>query len=105
MQGIIISLSLAVFWLCLGGTILIYEWLNGPLTYRPLNVSLGWWCLALSAYNWLRVARTWSSVKERQPAAPAESSLARRGPHKPEQPPDPNFQFTDSPAKPEDKPS
>jgi hypothetical protein len=100
MQAIIINLSLAVFWLFFGGAILVAEHVNGPFAYQPLGISLGWWCLLLSLFNWVRVLTTWAGQRRRR-KAPVEpqplSSLAERKPPRPQQPIDPNFQFTEKP--------
>lgn len=99
MNPIIINLSLAVFWLFLGAAILAAEFMQGKFAYRPLGISLGWWALLLSAFNWFRVWMTWSSMqarRERAEAAEAELRSVQRQ-LRPEQPPDPNFKFTDQP--------
>src|SRR5262245_47490067 len=102
MQAIIINLSLAVFWLFFGGAILVAEHVNGPFAYQPLGISLGWWCLLLSLFNWVRVLTTWAGQQRRRRQAPVEpqplSTLAERKPPRVEQPIDPNFQFTDKPS-------
>jgi hypothetical protein len=96
----LINLPLGVFWLFLGGAILIYESINGPFAPRPLNVSLGWWLILLSLYNWMKVARHlwWNRRPSEPPPEMPETTLARRTEQpRPTEPPDPNFQFTDQP--------
>jgi hypothetical protein len=101
MLGVMINLSLAVFWLFLGGAILASEAIHGPQPYRPFGVSIGWWVMLLTGYNGLRAWMTWLAVKKRRAWRESEedSRMYRRRRDRSEEPPDPNFQFTEEPRK------
>jgi hypothetical protein len=108
MSSIIINMSLAVFWLFLGGAILISEWIGGPIVRGPFDISLGWWCLLLAVFNCVRVLGIYYTQRRRQMQIdadePARRPFAHREPRRHDEPPDPNFQFTEPPAKLEEKP-
>jgi hypothetical protein len=96
----LINLPLGVFWLFLGGAILAYEYGYGRPVPHFLDISLGWWVLLLSLYNWSKVARAlWFMRKpaEEPEEDQPETTLARRDKAPREQTPDPNFKFTDQP--------
>ncbi len=96
----LINLPLGVFWLFLGGALLVLEKNQVLTTPHPAGVPLGWWLMILSLYNFMKVGRhLWSRRQPAQPPAEMpETSLARREPlPKASEPPDPNFQFTDQP--------
>ncbi|MBL8795111.1 MAG: hypothetical protein JNM56_14475 [Planctomycetia bacterium] len=108
MNPFIINLSLACFWAFLAAGIFTAEFINGPLGWRPFGVSAGWFAAVLAVFNSVRVFGIWWFRRQNAQcaASPSESELLRRQfhldePRKPESPPDPNFQFTDEPPRPE----
>lgn len=93
------NLVLACLWLAAGIGVLVYEAVTGKLTYRVLdtNISIGWLILLLALYN---LARWWSvrsSEASRRAAWQMESMRhrSRADERRRDEPPDPNFQFTD----------
>lgn len=109
MMGIIVKLSFAVFWLFFGATILIAEYNRGqPLVPRPFDISLGWWCILLSLYNWIRFALTWAFQQRRPRPEPEGIPTTLRPQHLGQlrtpdgEPlaPDPNPQITEKPPPP-----
>jgi len=106
MMGIIVKLSFAVFWLFFGATILIAEYNRGQqLVPGPFGVSLGWWCILLSVYNWIRFVLTWLFQRRRPPAEREGIMTSLRPQHLNQprttdaepQPADPNPQITEKP--------
>lgn len=109
MHPIVINLALAIFWLFLAVSIFILEWMRGPLAVRFLDMSLGWVALLLFVFNMVRVTSIWMYQKQRRQML-AESELlrqqfSRREPRHRNEPPDPNFQFTDPTPGPDNKPT
>jgi hypothetical protein len=99
MQAIVINLVLGVFWLFFGGAILVAERGN-PFGSPPFGISFGWWCMVLALYNTVKLLINWSAMNRRREMIRQSeplSSLAKHGTQRPEQPPDPNFQFTEKP--------
>jgi len=96
----LINLPLGVFWLFLGGAMLAYEYAYGRPVPHFAGVSLGWWVILLSLYNWSKVARAlWTMRRpaDTEEEEVPETTLARREKPARDTPPDPNFQFTDPP--------
>lgn len=94
-----LNLIMAVCWLVVGGTFLIWHWLDpqAPLGYiRGTNISIGWIGIGLAIYNVVRWYSQRSAVSARE-AQLAESLRRsreeRRVRH--EEPPDPNFNFSE----------
>lgn len=113
MNGMLVNLVLAVFWLCLGLAILVHEHVNEPLKWRlPGNMSPGWLAILLAGYNLIRVLTSWRFGPRPKPEAAEPESTVRPRPAPRLEPPNPDFQFTDTPAntpisaepKPENKP-
>jgi hypothetical protein len=109
MLGIIVKLSFAVFWGFFGAAILIAEWRQGhAIAPRPLDISLGWWCVLLSLYNWVRFVLTWSFQQRRARAAPEpaiQTTLARRRSPAELRPPDSSFTAEPPTTPPDSKPA
>jgi hypothetical protein len=92
---------LAILWLIGGVALFIYQHLTGDRRLHILNLdlSLGWIMLAFSLYNFAR----WFSLRSGRASRDAfQQSVAER--HRAayrrqrrEEPPDPNFNFTDEP--------
>jgi hypothetical protein len=111
MNPFIINLSLAMFWAFLAAGIFTAEFVNGPLPWRPFGVSAGWFAVVLAVFNSVRVLGIWwFRQRQRQwEEGPSDSEVLRKRfhrdePRRPPQPPDPNFQFTDEPPRPDGKP-
>lgn len=114
MNAILVNALLALFWLLLAGNFFLYEQLYGvPLRYRlPLGgINPGWLAILFAAFNCYRAGWTWSYRRRRKrEIAEQEAFHQRLGRHhreeaRREEPPDPNFIFTDEPAaRPPEKP-
>jgi len=109
MNVFVVNLTMGVFWLFLGFGILTAEALWGPLSYRPLGVSLGWFALILSLYNWIKLGLYWFARSRRRAMATdweeQRTTLARREAREQGDPPapDPTFRLTDRPPGPDNK--
>ena len=110
MNVLVVNLTMGVFWLFLGFGVLAAESMWGPLGYRPLGISVGWWALILSTYNWVKLAIYWFGRSRRKAMVTdweeQRTTLARREAREKGAPPapDPTFQFTDQPPGAEQKP-
>jgi len=109
MSAILVNVSLAVCWLILAAGIFVIEAQQGPLPWRPADVSAGWLALGLAGFNIVRVGtvlffRRQQRRRTEQADEQQRQEFQRRQPPRVQQPPDPNFQFTDPPPAP-DNPS
>jgi hypothetical protein len=108
-----LSLYLGLFWLFAGTAMLAHDWATGGKQFRILgtDLSLGWICLVLAAYNLVR----WYYVRSsRRDLGSAEDEFERRREalRRRRQPaePDRTFDFSDRPPeppvqRPDDRPS
>jgi hypothetical protein len=98
-----LNLILGCTWLITGLTLLTYEFFNGPTGFRirGLDVSMGWFFMAMAAWNFVRwySSRAW---RAEQAALRAEHEARLRQARYHERPlvPDPTFDFTDKPNPP-----
>jgi hypothetical protein len=105
-----LNLFLAVFWLFLGLGLIILHWLYPQVRPGRLfgtDLSMGWIALVLSAYNLVRWWSLRSYVAQRRVEQEAFEQRRRALEHerrRPEQEPDPNLNFTESPPRHEDTP-
>jgi hypothetical protein len=74
------------------------EW---PLQIRGLNISAGWLCLVLAAYNFVRFYAARAHKAEQESLRALHEARLREARHR-ERPAeyDPNFDFSDKPAPP-----
>jgi hypothetical protein len=98
------NLILAVVWLVGAGLLFVYEYQTGDqrLRIRGTDLSIGWLLLVLGLYN---LARWFSSRSGKASERVLEEMRTRhhQGRHsqpRAEEPPDPNFNFTDEPPSP-----
>jgi hypothetical protein len=96
-----INLILALAWLAGAVALFIYEHQTGErhLIISGTDLSIGWLLVALSLYNLARWVSTRSS-RAAQRALQEAHAQRYRATHRPErrdEPPDPNFNFTDEP--------
>jgi hypothetical protein len=95
------NLILAMLWLVCVVGVFIYEYQTGDrILIRGTDLSFGWLLLVLSMYNFarwfsLRSARARQKAIEEVQAQRQLSGRVRR--LRPEEPPDPNLDFTDKP--------
>jgi hypothetical protein len=102
------NLILAILWLLGGIAVLAYEHFTGDVRWRirGTDLSIGWLLLVLAGYN---LARWWSlrSYRVEQQARAlqrAQAKFLRAAPReRRDEPPDPNFNFTDEPPPPADR--
>ncbi len=102
------NLILALLWLLGGIAVLAYDYFTGGVPFlriRGTDLSFGWLLLVLGAYN---LARWWSlrcsrAAQQAQWMAQAQRHRAAHHRERPEDPPDPNFNFTDQPPPPADR--
>ena len=97
------NLILALLWLTGAFGVFAYEYHTGSLVFRirGTNLSIGWLLLALGAYNLARWWSTRSYRADQRELHVAQSNRYRAVHHeRREQPPDPNFNFTDEPPPP-----
>jgi hypothetical protein len=111
MNGIVINLMLAAFWLVLGAGLLIHEGITGVRMFRlPLGgINPGWLALIFAAFNFYRVLMIRSYLRrfrEREDDRDAlRSNFERRRAERHreeserEEPPNPDFIFTDEAAR------
>lgn len=100
-----LNLFLAIFWLFLGGGLLIADFTTGKVQMPiPLlgNMSAGWFVLVLTVYNLLR----WWSQRGPQPSRSGPVNPLRV-PRRtdPDDPGNPAFDFRDRPPQPPPSPS
>jgi len=96
----------AIVWFAIAGLVFAWQWLHPEfrlLEIGETRISFGWFALLLACYN---LVRWWSrrSVKARQPVNDPLQHQRRRGDgetHRPEQPPNPDFDFSKEPRKPD----
>ncbi|MGL4554448.1 MAG: hypothetical protein ACRC33_25070 [Gemmataceae bacterium] len=92
------NLGLAILWLLAGVGVMAYEAAVGPLRLRLFGtVSAGWFCLVLSAYNFVRWYARRSARADEQAERLVEAARSRRRADRPRDDPDPTFDFTDRP--------
>jgi hypothetical protein len=95
------NLILAFVWLAGAAALFIYDYQTGEphLRIRGTNLSLGWLLLALGLYNLARwvSTRTSQSARRALQDAHAQRHRATQIREHREDPPDPNFNFTDQP--------
>jgi hypothetical protein len=96
----VLNLILAVVWLVLAAVLLALDYSSGKpvATIRGTNLSLGWLLLVLGLYN---LARWWSirSVERARRAREVPPSYRRHFTPRRDEPPDPNFDFTEEPPQ------
>lgn len=103
MNNVIVKLVLATIFLLLGSLLIFQEMANGetPGLRTFLGVNPGWVAIAFGFINLLRAYIAWNEAKRRSsagtPPNPLHRPLDRHRRPREEQPPDPNFQFTDDP--------
>ncbi len=100
MNPVIINLIFAGIWLSCGVTLLLHEHMSGRLVIAaPSGINPGWLCILLAAWNLFRAWYNWLFRRRRQRQIEDDEALRRnwKEHQRPEQPPDPNFQFTDGP--------
>jgi hypothetical protein len=100
MTAVIVNLILAVFWLLIGGVLLVIEWQTGQVAFAGIRgINVGWLMILFCAFNLFRAGYNWSYMKRRQRQIEADNALRqqwdRRHTDEPPQPPDPNLRFTD----------
>ncbi len=109
MNGILVNLMLAVFWLVLAGGCFLYEPIMGKNlpTIGAFNWNPGWLALIIAAYNFYRIMMIRSRERRRQEDNEERETdplrrhwERRREMHRREEPPNPDFQFKDEPAPP-----
>jgi hypothetical protein len=99
-----VNLIACAFWLIVAAVIFATGDPRFVLHLGGVQLSSGWLALVLALYN---VARWWSLRSYRRQRQEEQEALARRFRRRdeelprPEQPPDPNFNFTEPPAGPE----
>ena len=104
-----LNLIMCAFWLLVAAALLITGYTTGKW-YLTVNLgggpfSGGWLALILALYN---LARWWSVRSYRRQRQAEQEAFAQRAQrHRaegrgPEQPPDPNFNFTELPADPDE---
>jgi hypothetical protein len=99
---------LALIWLALGTALITWHASTGDprwtFPFRGTPVSVGWVAIALSFYNLVRAWSIRSYQAEERARRIAEASRSRdvrwRERHPSDEPPDPNFDFTDEPPPP-----
>lgn len=110
MNGILVNLMLAVFWLVLGCGLLGDEVVNEQRRFRlPLGgINPGWLAVLFAAFNFYRVWSIWSYQKRRRLERAEDDALRRkwdrRTEERREEPPNPDFQFDKPPAAQTDRP-
>ncbi len=117
MNGIVINLMLAAFWLVLGLGLLIHEGITGERRFRlPLGgINPGWLAIIFAAFNFYRVMMIRASLrrfreKEEDRDALRSNFERRREERRREEldrnePPNPDFIFTDETGKKSEKPN
>jgi hypothetical protein len=104
MSPLVVSFVIFLFWFSLGLIFLALDLMYPKLYYMPIlgrQVSATWPCFILAGYNAFRVLMHWAYKRRKVSDGMYEQTLRnkRRLPERdrPEEPPDPNFQFTDAP--------
>ena len=105
MPVLMMKFIMGMVWLILGGVILVTEQINGPMHWRlPGDFSVGWIAVALGLFNLFRAATIWQAREEYRRKKEEEEAAYRQSrrhqSERPEQPPDPNFQFDTPPQAP-----
>jgi hypothetical protein len=111
MNGVVINLMLAAFWLVLGIGLLVHEGITGVRMFRlPLGgLNPGWLAIIFAAFNFYRVMMI-RSYQRRLRERDEDNDLLRSNfeRHRAErrreelrraEPPNPDFMFTDNAAK------
>jgi hypothetical protein len=102
-----LNLIACVFWLIVAAAIFVSGDQRFVFQIGAVRFSSGWLALLLALYN---VVRWWSIRSYRRQRQAEQEALAKRFQRHqderrdPEQPPDPNFNFTDPPAGPKEGP-
>jgi hypothetical protein len=93
------NLILGILWLAGGVGVLLYESFVEPLPFRLLGtVSIGWFMLVLSAWNFVRLYMIAMASADRQTQRLVDEARSRqRRRERVEREPDPTFDFS-SPA-------
>jgi hypothetical protein len=111
MNGVVINLMLAAFWLVLGAGLLLHEGITGERRFRlPLGgINPGWLAIIFAAFNFYRVLMIRSYQRRLREKDDDKDVLRsnferrreerRREELQHDQPPNPDFMFTDDPAK------
>jgi hypothetical protein len=111
MNGVVINLMLAAFWLVLGAGLLIHEGITGVRMFRlPLGgINPGWLAIIFAAFNFYRVMMIRSYQRRLRERGEDNDQLRRnferqrnerrREELRREEPPNPDFMFTNEPAK------
>lgn len=102
-----VNLVLMVVWLAVGVALLLWQWVNPQNPYANFwgsGLSVGWVAILLAVYNLVRWCAD-RAYRARQEAAREAQYPRQRDEHAPRPPqkPDPNFNFSDRPPKPEDE--
>jgi hypothetical protein len=112
MNAILINLMLAMFWLVLGAGLLIHEGMTGVRMFRlPLGgLNPGWLALIFAAFNFYRVWMIRSYQRRLRQREESDEALRRnherhRAERRRDEPPNPDFIFTDEPAKKDAEPA
>jgi hypothetical protein len=107
MANVFIKVILAVVFLSVGGIMLYVKAVSGrlppPFDNDFVGINPGWLAIIFGILNLLRAWVAWADIKRRRMGAQAENLLRHRWERhhrnpQSEQPPDPNFQFTDEPG-------
>lgn len=97
------NLVFGTLWLAAAGGIFGYGFVTGqwPFLIRGLNISAGWLCLLLAAYNFARFYAARANRAEQESQRVLHEARLRQARHH-ERPfeYDPNFDFSDKPAPP-----
>ena len=95
-----LNLLLAVFWLFLGGALIVVSGGNpdSPFTIRGTQISGGWIAVFLAVYN---LVRWWVATASAPRADPPRPPRPQAGPPRPLPEPDPTFDFTKPSPPPE----
>jgi hypothetical protein len=107
MANVFIKVILAAVFLCIGAVMLYVKATTGqlppPFDRDFVGINPGWLAIIFGVINLLRAWIAWIEAKRRRGEPGAEELLRQRWQRprrepRPEQPPDPNFQFTDEPG-------
>jgi hypothetical protein len=111
MSSLLIYAVIVTFWFVTGAFFLtldlLYGWprLNVYVLHR--DISPAWPCFLFGAYSAVRLLMTWNYQQLKMRRRVAEEirrdQLSARRHARPDEPPDPNFQFTEAPP-PTDQP-
>ena len=103
MNWTVIRLAIGVFWLFLGGAILVWEGQQGKPLIGHLPFSTGWLAIFIAVYNFLRAFTSWLMDRQRRRAKEPErpKPMETTQPDKPVV--NPTFQFDKPVSPPETK--